>query len=77
MKYVVASVEERLVQWRDAEQAANDAENELHNLGQAAADPRVAELARKAQELRQEADRQFAAIVRAVRMDDTEPSAAF
>lgn len=69
-KYVVVSVEERLVAWRTAEQAAADAEHAVARLGQAAADPRVTELLGKAEQLREEADRQFSAIVRAVKMDE-------
>ena len=69
-KYVVVSVEERLVAWRAAEQAAAQAEHAVAELGQGAADPRVGELLFKAKRLREEADRQFAMIMRAVKTVD-------
>jgi len=72
-KYVVASVEERLNEWRDIERAANAAESELDRIGQGANDPRLRDLAFRAKQLRDEADRKFAAILRSVRMDDSQP----
>jgi hypothetical protein len=42
--------------WHDAEKAAADAEAEVARLGQAAADPRVAELFARAKALRDEAN---------------------
>jgi len=72
-KYIVASIEERLNEWRDIERAANAAESELEKVGQGANDPRLKELAFRAKQLRDEADRKFAAILRAIRMDDTRP----
>lgn len=49
--------------WRRAEQAAVDAELALARVGQAAADPRVAELAVNAARLRREADDLLAEIL--------------
>lgn len=68
--FVSASVEERLVEWRKLEQAASEAEHAVKALGQAAADPRVPELLSNAKFLRQKADREFAAIVRAIKLDE-------
>ena len=69
-KFVVESVEERLLAWREAEQAAQNAEYAAKAVGQAAADPTMRQLLMEAKRLREEADRQFAYIVRAVRMDE-------
>ncbi len=70
-KYVVASVEERLQTWRAAEQAAQQAEQAVANIGQAASDPRIGQMLSDAKRLREEADRQFAAILRSVKMDSS------
>lgn len=69
-KYVSVSIEERLTEWRKLEQAASDAEHAVKALGQAAADPRVHELFSRAKFLRDKADREFAAILRAIRLDE-------
>jgi hypothetical protein len=45
--------------WLIAERLAVETETELKRVGQAAPDPGVAELARRAVELRKEADRLF------------------
>lgn len=71
-RYVITSIEERLNLWREAERAACDAEAEVANLGQAASDPRTRDLFIKAGKLRNSADRQYAAILRAVRLGETE-----
>lgn len=69
-KFVSVSVEERLIEWRKLEQAASEAEHAVKALGQAAADPRVGELLSNAKFLRQKADREFAAIVRCIKLDE-------
>lgn len=52
--------ERKLHEWRDAEDAASAAEAALQALGQGAQDPRVAELHRRARELRAKADAMLA-----------------
>jgi hypothetical protein len=69
-KHVVVTVEERLVAWREAEQAAAAAEQLAAAPGQGSADPRAGDLFIRASELRQQADRQFAAVLRAVKLDE-------
>ncbi len=51
-----ADIDDRLKAWRDADLEASRAEADLQALGQGAQDPRVAELHRRAQALRQQAD---------------------
>lgn len=68
-KFVVDTIEERLRAWREAEKAACEAESATARLGQAAADPRTRDLFIRAGKLRVQADRMFAAITRAVRLD--------
>jgi len=51
--------DERTSAWLAAERAATEAETAVANIGQAAADPRVADLYAKATQLREEADRLF------------------
>ena len=53
------SRDEALDRWLAAEREAVAAELELAQVGQAASDPRVAELAKRAADLRAEADRLF------------------
>jgi hypothetical protein len=69
-KFEVVTIEERLVAWRASERAAAAAEHQVASLGQAAADPRVRDLYLKAVQLRQQADHEFAALLRAVRLDE-------
>ena len=68
-KHVVASIEDRLNGWRETEKAAIDAEAALVPVGQAGSDPGFRDQALRAKQLREDADRQFAAICRAVRLD--------
>jgi len=68
------SIEERLVHWRAAEQAAAKAEADAASLAPGALDARASELRLTARRLRDEADREFAAITRAIRMDDSPAS---
>jgi hypothetical protein len=68
-KHSVVSIEERLAAWRELEQAASAAEHAIPQ-GQAAADPRLRDLHLRAMALRQQADQEFAAIARAIKMDD-------
>lgn len=68
-RFVVASIEDRLKDWRRKEKAATEAESELRQGGQAASDPRVRDLAVKARQLREEANREFGVILRAVKTD--------
>lgn len=65
--FVVASIEERLVAWRQLDLQAREAQQALDAVGQAAADPRVMELVATAKTLRDRSDREFAAILRAVK----------
>lgn len=58
--------EQRMHAWRDAENAAAHAEDQVRQLGQAASDPRVAQLVLQARELRGTADRLLAAMVAAL-----------
>jgi len=69
-KYVVMSIEERLAAWREAEKAACEAEAAVARLGQAATDPVTRDLFIRAGKLRTLADRQLAAVLRSVRLDD-------
>ncbi|HEY1229290.1 MAG TPA: hypothetical protein VGF26_18430 [Ramlibacter sp.] len=55
--------EQRMHDWRDAENAAAQAEERVRSVGQAAADPRMAQLLQQARELRAKADGELAAIV--------------
>jgi hypothetical protein len=72
-RFVIVSIEERLQQWHAAETSAREAEGAIAKCGQGAADPQFKELLLRAQELRLVADRQLAAILRAVNQrDDTE-----
>jgi hypothetical protein len=57
-------VEDRLLQWREAEQAAAAAEHYAASIGQAAESPEVRDIFLKAKDLRDEAERQFAALPR-------------
>lgn len=67
---MVMSMEERLSAWRESEKAACEAESAIARLGQAAADPRTRDLFIQAGKLRVQANRQFAALLRAVKMDE-------
>ena len=69
-KFVTVSVEERLIAWRQLDSAATAAEAKVRQLGQGASDPATRDLLAKAREMRACADREFAAILRAVRLDD-------
>lgn len=55
--------EQRMHAWRDAETAAARVEEKLRQVGQAGSDPRLAQLAREAQQLREAADAQLAALL--------------
>jgi adenylosuccinate lyase len=72
-KFVIVSVEERLDRWREIEKAANEAESRLKVVGQAGASPELRKLVLTAKELREKADREFAAIVRAVNLGGDHP----
>ena len=69
-KFIVQTTEERLVAWRELDRAAAKAERDAAGLGQATSDPRVRDLLVKAKALRQQADREFSAILRAIRMQE-------
>jgi hypothetical protein len=58
--------EQRMHAWRDAENAAGQAEERLRAIGQAGSDPRMALLVQEASELRTTADRLLAALVTAL-----------
>jgi hypothetical protein len=68
-KFSVVSIEERLAAWRELEQAAYAAEHAMPG-GQAASDPRVRDIYLRAVALRKQADQEFAAIVRLIKMDE-------
>lgn len=59
-------IEEDLLRWRQSERAAFDAEGEVRRIGQAAADPRVAELVMRAKRLREAADGLLSELIRRV-----------
>lgn len=55
--------------WRSLEKDAVEAEHKVAALGQCAADPHARDLLFKAKRLRDQADREFAAICRAIRTE--------
>jgi hypothetical protein len=59
--------EDKLLQWRALEKAAVDAEVEFQRMGQGAASPEAAALAKAATELRDRADALFSEILLATR----------
>jgi hypothetical protein len=58
--------EQRMHAWRDAENAAGQAEERVRNVGQAGSDPRMALMIKEASDLRATADRMLAALVDAL-----------
>jgi hypothetical protein len=70
MTMELVSAEDRLVQWREAEQAAATAEHYAASIGQAAESPEVRDIFLKASNLRDEAERQFAALPLDVKLDE-------
>jgi hypothetical protein len=75
-KYVVQSVEERLLAWRELDRSAAEAEAAVAKAGQAATSPAFRELCLKARELRERSDREFAAIVRCVSFAESDSGGA-
>ncbi|GAC1540982.1 MAG: hypothetical protein NVS2B4_20320 [Ramlibacter sp.] len=67
MTWEPVNAEQRLEQWRQAEKAALDAEHEVARLGQGAASLEAAALFLNAKTLRRQADREFGAILRAIK----------
>lgn len=63
-------IDGRLIAWRDLDRHATEAEHALKRMGQAAADPNARDLLFNAKYLREKADREFAAIVRAIKLDE-------
>lgn len=59
-------VKERILQWKEVERHARQAEEELRRIGHATSDPGYAKVAVKALALRQEADRLFTEAMRSV-----------
>jgi hypothetical protein len=59
--------EQRMHEWRDSENAAAQAEEQVRSVGQAAADPRMAQLLQEARDLRAKADGELASIVAALK----------
>lgn len=55
--------ERRMHEWRDAENAAAQAEERVRSVGQAASDPRMVQWLQQARDLRTKADGQLASIV--------------
>ncbi|MGZ5271401.1 MAG: hypothetical protein ACXWC6_12355 [Ramlibacter sp.] len=55
--------ERRMQEWRDADQAARQAKEELQSLGQAANDPRLAAMYRDAAALQGAADALLSALI--------------
>ncbi|MGZ5776658.1 hypothetical protein [Ramlibacter sp.] len=55
--------ERRMQEWRDADQAARQAKEELQSLGQAANDPRLAAMYRDAAALQRAADALLSALI--------------
>lgn len=55
--------EQRMREWRDLENAAAQAEEHVRGVGQAASDPRMAQVLQQARELRIKADGHLASIV--------------
>jgi hypothetical protein len=62
-------IEDRLLQWREAEQAAASAELYAASIGQAAESPEVRDIFLTAKNLRDEAERQFSALLRDLKLD--------
>lgn len=60
-------MEDRLIQWRDLEQAAIAAESELAQAGQGLDTPEFRDLVLRAKHLREEADRKLSVILRSIR----------
>jgi hypothetical protein len=58
--------QDKMLQWRDLEKAAADAEVEFQRLGQGVASPEAAALALKIKTLREEADALFSEILLSV-----------
>jgi len=65
--------DERTSAWLAAERAATEAEKAIADIGQAAADPRVAALCAKATQLREQADRLFKELREHLRGDGGRP----
>lgn len=55
--------EQRMQEWRDAENAAAQSEERVRSVGQAASDPRMGHLLQAARDLRAKADGQLASIL--------------
>lgn len=68
-KHAVVPIEQRLIHWRELDRAALAAEADVQELGQSAADPRARDLYLNAKTLREQADREFAAILRGVTLE--------
>jgi hypothetical protein len=61
------AIEDQLHAWRDSENAAAELEAQVRQYGQAASDPRLAELHMKARELRKRSDEMLREIVDSLR----------
>jgi hypothetical protein len=68
--FELISDEDRLAKWREAEQAAAMAERYAASIGQAAESPEVRDIFLEATNLRDEAERQFAALPLDVKLDE-------
>ncbi|MFL6692607.1 MAG: hypothetical protein ACJ8GO_06570 [Ramlibacter sp.] len=66
--------EGRMHAWRDAENAAVQAEDKVRQIGQAGSDPRVAQLVLDARKLRRTADDLLAALVASLNDSGPEPA---
>lgn len=64
------SVEARLIAWRELDRAATAAEARIKDMGQGAATPSARDLFLRAKQLREDADREFGAILRSVKASE-------
>jgi hypothetical protein len=67
----LVSAEDRLLEWRKAEQAAASAEHYAASIGQAAESPEVRDIFLSSKNLRDEAERHFAALLRDLSLNDS------
>jgi hypothetical protein len=69
-KESIMSVEARLIAWRELDRAATAVEAEIKDLRQGAASPPPRDLLLRAKQLREDADREFGAILRSVKASE-------
>lgn len=70
-QFLVVSIEERLLAWREVDRAATAAEHAFPKGESMVDSPETQERPIRATQLRKEADRQFGQLLRAVRLSDS------